>query len=134
MVTPTETPTTETPALSPPLGPVARAGLALKRWQFLLLTGIGLLALGLVFLTTSLSTDIGTIREQLDERQTFINETMLLSQLNVQLAQVLANLAVATNDDQLRKVLNDNGITFTIEARRGSQRATIAPGAAAGSR
>lgn len=112
--------------------PAPPSGLALKRWQFFLLTAIGLLALGLVFLTTRLSNDIGTIRGQLDERQTFINETMLLSRLNAQLAQVLANLSISTNDAQLRKVLNDHGITFTVEASQGSQRASLATGAAAG--
>jgi hypothetical protein len=104
--------------------------MALKRWQFLLLTGIGSAALALVFVTTSLSGSIGTIRGQLDERQQFINETMLLSRLNVQLAQVLANLAVATGDAELRQLLADNGITFTVETERGDSRASIAPGAA----
>jgi hypothetical protein len=105
--------------------------MALKRWQFVLLTLIGSVALGLVFVTTSLSSSIGTIRAQIDERQTFINETMLLSRLNVQLAQVLANLAVATNDDELRQVLADNGITFTVRTERGDTQAAIEPGAAA---
>jgi hypothetical protein len=111
-----------------------RSALALKQWQFYLLTGISAAALGLVFVTTSLSANIGAIRKQLDERQQFINETMLLSQLNVQLAQVLANLAVATNDDELRQVLFANGITFSSEAESDSgDNATLTPGAAIGS-
>lgn len=119
--------------MAEPLTPPApRPALALKRWQFLLLTGIGLLAIGLVVLNTRLSNDMDAIRVQLEERQTFINETMLLSRLNAQLAQVLANLSISTNDEQLRKVLNDNGITFTVEARQGSQRAALAPEATPG--
>jgi hypothetical protein len=109
----------------------SRGAMALKRWQFVLLTTIGTAALGLVFVTTSLSNSIGAIREEIDARQTFINETMLLSRLNVQLAQVLANLAVATGDDELRQLLADNGITFSVRTERGDASAQIAPGAAA---
>jgi len=116
---------------SVPISAVSRGTMALKRWQFLLLTGIGSVALMLVFVTTSLSNSIGAMRSQIDERQNFINETMLLSRLNVQLAQVLANLAVATGDDELRQLLADNGITFTVESERGDSRAAIAPGTTA---
>ena len=104
--------------------------LALKQWQFYLLTGIGAGALGLVFVTTTLSASIGGIREQIDERQVFINETLLLSNLNSQLAQVLANLAVATNDGDLKQVLFENGITFTVDDPTGSNDAVLAPGSA----
>jgi hypothetical protein len=105
---------------------------ALKQWQFYLLTGISAVALGLVFVTTTLSASIGGMREQLDERQQFINESIVLSKLNVQLAQVLANLAVATGDDELKQVLWNNGITFSTEAPSGTNKAALTPGSAAG--
>jgi hypothetical protein len=98
---------------------------ALKQWQFYLLTGISAAALGLVFITTSLSANIGAMRAQIDERQQFINETLLLSELNVQLAQVLANLSIATNDNELKQVLQDNGISFSSDAAAGFNRATV---------
>ena len=106
---------------------------ALKQWQFYLLTGISAVALGLVFVTTTLSANIGSMRRQLDERQKFINESIVLSKLNVQLAQVLANLAVATHDDELKRVLWDNGITFSTGAPTGNNKAALTPGSAAGS-
>lgn len=105
---------------------------ALKQWQFYLLTGISAIALGLVFVTTTLSASIGGMREQLDERQQFINESIVLSKLNVQLAQVLANLSVATGDEELKEVLWNNGITFTTDAPSGTNKAELTPGSAAG--
>jgi hypothetical protein len=105
---------------------------ALKQWQFYLLTGISAAALGLVFVTTSLSANIGGMRTQIDERQKFINETLLLSRLNVQLAQVLANLAVATNDNELKQVLYVNGITFSTDTPSGTNKAALTPGSTYG--
>jgi hypothetical protein len=107
---------------------------ALKQWQFYLLTGISAVALGLVFVTTTLSASISGMRGQLDERQQFINETIVLSKLNVQLAQVLANLAVATSDDELKQVLWNNGITFSTDAPAGTNKAALTPGSTAGAK
>jgi hypothetical protein len=109
-----------------------RQSLALKQWQFYLLTGISAAALGLVFVITTMSSNIGTLRAQIDERQQFINESILLSRLNVQLAQVLANLAVATNDEELKQVLYANGITFSTQAPSGTNKATLTPGSTYG--
>ena len=105
---------------------------ALKQWQFYLLTFISAAALGLVFVTTTLSASIGSMRNQLDERQQFINDSIELSKLNVQLAQVLANLAVATGDEELKRVLWDNGITFSTRAPAGNNKARLTPGSTAG--
>jgi hypothetical protein len=105
---------------------------ALKQWQFYLLTGISAVALGLVFVTTTLSASIGGMREQLDERQQFINESIVLSNLNVQLAQVLANLSVATNDEELKRVLWNNGISFSTDSPTGTNKAELTPGSAVG--
>jgi hypothetical protein len=110
----------------------APSSFALKQWQFYLLTTISAVALGLVFVTTTLSASIGGLRQQLDDRQQFINESIVLSRLNVQLAQVLANLAVATSDEELKRVLWDNGITFSTDAPTGSNKAALTPGSAAG--
>jgi hypothetical protein len=107
---------------------------ALKQWQFYLLTGISAVALGLVFVTTTLSASISGMRGQLDERQQFINETIVLSKLNVQLAQVLAKLAVATSDDELKQVLWNNGITFSTDAPAGTNKAALTPGSTAGAK
>jgi hypothetical protein len=110
----------------------APSSFALKQWQFYLLTTISAVALGLVFVTTTLSASIGGLRQQLDERQQFINESIVLSKLNVQLAQVLANLAVATGDEELKRVLWNNGITFSTDAPTGRNKAALTPGSAAG--
>jgi hypothetical protein len=110
----------------------AQSTFALKQWQFYLLTGISAVALGLVFVTTTLSASISGIREQLDERQQFINESIVLSNLNMQLAQVLANLAIATSDEELKQVLWNNGITFNTDSATGTNKAALTPGSAAG--
>lgn len=103
---------------------------ALRPWQFYLLTAIAALALVLVLVLASLSSNIGTIRRQLDERQTFINESLTLSRLNVQLAQVLANLAVATQDRELNELLVKHGISYGDTDQDSRGRATSSPGAA----
>jgi hypothetical protein len=105
--------------------------LVLKPWQFHLLTGIGAIAVVLVVITTTLATSVTGIRRQLEDRQDFINETLLLSRLNVQLAQILANLAVATSDRELEALLADNGITFDSQPADAANRAALSPGAAA---
>jgi hypothetical protein len=135
MATSTDTAPKSAPDTAPDIGPdPAPSSFALKQWQFYLLTGISAAALGLVFVTTTLSASNVSIRKQLDERQQFINESIVLSQLNVQLAQVLANLAIATKDDELKTVLWNNGITFSEDSPTAGNKASLTPGTAAGAR
>ena len=108
------------------------SSLGLRHWQVHLLSGISALALGLLIVTIVLSVSIGGIRKQLAERQGIIDESIGLGKLNLELAQLLANLAVATRDEELKRVLWDNGITFSTEASSGTDNAALTPGTAAG--
>ena len=52
---------------------------------------------------------------EVNQRQQFINETVQLARLNNQIVQALANLAVQTNDESIRRLLAAQGITITTQ-------------------
>ncbi len=81
--------------------------------QFWLLTALSALALILVLICTGLFFDNRSTQAEVNARQQYINQTVQLGQLNTQVAQFLANLAVQTNDQRIRELLAANGITIT---------------------
>lgn len=84
------------------------------RQQFWLLTLVSALALVLVVFNITLALFNADLRREANERQQFINQSVKLSQLHGQLVKGLATLSARTNDEQLRKVLADQGINFTV--------------------
>ena len=84
---------------------------AAKVW---LLTAMGAVALVLVVVNISLTLSNSDLRAQVNERQKFINQSIQLSQLHNQLVRGLATLAARSNDQQLREVLEQQGISFTL--------------------
>jgi hypothetical protein len=72
---------------------------------------------GLVLLLVIVNILIGlgnqSIQAELGERQQMIAQTMQLENLNRQLITVLANLALKTNDEQLKKLLAESGINLS---------------------
>jgi len=58
-----------------------------------------------------------SIQAEVGERQQEIAQTIQLETLNRQLITVLASLAVKTNDEQLKKVLADSGVTSATRPR-----------------
>jgi hypothetical protein len=69
---------------------------------------------GLVLLLVIVNIVIGlgnqSIQGEIGERQQMIAQTIQLENLNRQLITVLANLALKTNDEQLKKLLAESGI------------------------
>ena len=59
-----------------------------------------------------LSTANQSLRQQVADRQQTINQGLMLSQLNSRLINTLATLS--TNDEQIRKILADNGIAVNV--------------------
>jgi hypothetical protein len=55
-----------------------------------------------------------SIQAEVTERQQEIAQTIQLETLNRQLITVLANMALKTNDEQLKKVLTESGINLDL--------------------
>jgi hypothetical protein len=110
----------------------AGGGRGLASWEFWLLTLVGLVVLALVLANTLLSMGNRTLRDQVAERQRFINETIQLSRLNTQLIQALADTSARTGDEALRDLLADQGIRFTVSETPGVSGSGASPGSGGG--
>ena len=53
-----------------------------------------------------------SVQAEVSERQQEIAQTIQLEALNRQLVTVLANMAVKTNDEQLKKLLAESGVNL----------------------
>lgn len=76
------------------------------------LTTLSSLVLLLVVVNIFISLGNQSIQSEVGERQQAISHAMQLENLNRQLISVLANLALKTNDDALKKVLAAGGINL----------------------
>ena len=61
-----------------------------------------------------------SIQAEMAERQQEIAQTIQLETLNRQLVTVLANMAIKTNDEQLKKLLAETGINLDAAAPEGA--------------
>jgi formate hydrogenlyase subunit 3/multisubunit Na+/H+ antiporter MnhD subunit len=80
-----------------------------------LLTILSSLILLLVMVNIFVSLGNQSIQSEVGERQQVIGQTMQLDTLNRQLINVLASLALKTNDEGLKKVLAAGGIDLPAE-------------------
>lgn len=76
------------------------------------LTTLSSLILVLVIISIVLGLGNQSIQAEVSERQQIIAQTLQLETLNRQLIGVLANMAIKTNDEQLKKVLAESGINL----------------------
>ena len=81
----------------------------------LVLTILSSLLLLLVVVNIFISLGNQSIQGELGERQQAISQTIQLETLNRQLINVLASLALKTNDEALKKVLAAGGINLPGE-------------------
>jgi len=79
----------------------------------LILTILSALILVLVLVNIFVALGNQSIQAEVSERQQIIAQTIQLESLNRQLINVLANLALKTNDEQLKKVLAASGIDLS---------------------
>jgi hypothetical protein len=79
----------------------------------LVLTILSSLVFVLVLLNIFVALGNQSIQAEVSERQQIIAQTIQLESLNRQLINVLANLALKTNDEQLKKVLAASGIDLS---------------------
>ena len=82
----------------------------------LVLTILSFLLLLLVVVNIFVSLGNQSIQGELGERQQAISQTIQLETLNRQLINVLASLALKTNDEALKKVLAAGGVNLPGEA------------------
>jgi len=78
----------------------------------IILTTLSSLLLLLVVINIFVALGNQSIQAEVGERQQVIGQTMQLETLNRQLINVLANLALKTNDEPLKKVLASAGINL----------------------
>jgi uncharacterized protein YpmS len=87
---------------------------ALKDWKFAVLFVLALGTIVLLALNLSLSDRNRARLKEVTERQQFIDQTVSINRFSAPFIQGLAQLAAQENDPQIRQVLADNGVTFTV--------------------
>lgn len=78
----------------------------------IILTGLSVLVLLLVLVNIFIGIGNQSLQAEVSERQQLISQTMQLEALNRQVINVLANLALKTNDQALMGVLAAAGINL----------------------
>ena len=84
-----------------------------NKQQFLLLSGLGALALILAITNIVLLTSNRSAQDEFRTRAQYIQQSLQLEPVYQGLIRGLAELAAKQNDPQLRDLLASQGITFT---------------------
>jgi uncharacterized protein YpmS len=90
----------------------------LKRIEFIILTVAAAIFLVVVIANVTVARSSRAMQAQFNEQQQYIGTTSQLEVLNRELIRALAELAARTGDEQVRSLLNANGITFTIDQKQ----------------
>jgi hypothetical protein len=94
-------------------------------WLHRVAVGVSGLSLALVVVYIVLVQDNRSVQREVNQRQQFINQSIQLGRVNEALIRALAAAAVNNNDDKLRGLLAQNGITINAAGEPGP--ATPAP-------
>jgi hypothetical protein len=98
-------------------------------WLHRLLVALSRITLVLVVVYIVLIQDNRSVQSDINQRQQFINQSIQLGRINDALIRALATTAVSNQDDKLRDLLAQNGIT--INPTTGAPEREAAPAAAA---
>ena len=98
-------------------------------WLYRLLVALSGITVALVVAYIVLNQDNRSVQAEVNQRQQFINQSIQLGRINDALIRALAAAAVEHNDDKLRELLAQNGIT--INPTTGAPERQAAPAAAA---
>jgi hypothetical protein len=98
-------------------------------WLYRLLAGLAGITLVLVVVYVVLVQENRSVQAEVNQRQQFINQGIQLGRINDALIRALAAAAVDNNDDKLRELLAQNGIT--INPATGAPEKQAAPAAPA---
>ena len=96
----------------------------MQRLLLRILSLLGGCTLALVVLNIILFTGNRALRDEVNARQQFINDSIRVNQLNNQMIQLVARTAASANDMQLSSLLATNGVTYEV---RNEPEATTAP-------
>jgi hypothetical protein len=80
-------------------------------WLYWTIVGLSALTLVLVVTYIVLVQDNRSVQAEVNQRQQFINQSIQLGRVNEALIRALAAAAQSNNDDRLRGLLTQNGIT-----------------------
>ena len=86
----------------------------LRDCKFSLVTAIAVLGSILVLVNVSIHRANRTLQADVAQRQQFINQSIQLSRLNNEFIKALAQLSAETEDESIRQLLADEGVTFTV--------------------
>ena len=100
-------------------------------WLYRLLVALSGITLALVVAYIVLIQDNRTVQAEVNQRQQFINQSIQLGRINDALIRALAAAAVEHNDDKLRELLAQNGISINPTTGAPEKQATP-PAAPAG--
>ena len=100
-------------------------------WLYWVTVGLSGVTLVLVVAYIILAQDNRTIQAEVNQRQQFINQSIQLGRINDTLIRALAAAAVENNDDKLRELLAQNGISINPTTGAPEKQATP-PAAPAG--
>jgi len=89
-----------------------RRKIAMNKKMKIALTVCAAMILLLVIVNILIALGNQSIQNEVAERQQEIAQTIQLEALNRQLITVLANMALKTNDDRLKKLLAETGISL----------------------
>src|SRR5947199_4830980 len=81
-------------------------------WLYRLLAGLAGITLVLAVVYIVLVQENRSVQAEVNQRQQFINQGIQLGRINDALIRALAAAAVDNNDDKLRELLAQNGITI----------------------
>jgi hypothetical protein len=81
-------------------------------WLYWMTVGLSAAAGALIIAYIILVQDNRTVQAEVNRRQQFINQSIQLGRVNEALIRALAAAAVSNNDDKLRDLLAENGITI----------------------
>ena len=83
------------------------------KWRYPVLTGLAGVALIIVLWNMSQFSDNQALQGEVNARQQYINQTVSLNQLNNQIIRLLAARSAETGDEELKRLLAEQGVTFT---------------------
>jgi hypothetical protein len=81
-------------------------------WLYWMTVGLSGAAGALIVAYIVLVQDNRSVQAEVNRRQQFINQSIQLGRVNEALIRALAAAAVSNNDDKLRDLLAENGITI----------------------
>lgn len=83
-------------------------------WRALIALALGLIGLGFTILNVTVQNDNLSLQQRIAERQQVLAQAASLRTFNDNFIKALANLSAQSDDENLRQLLADYGVTFTV--------------------